>query len=204
MKFPTQEEEKKLWKEGIKYIAGVDEAGRGALAGPIFAASVILKKGVKVKEVNDSKKLTPEKRESLFKKIKKKATAWSVASLTHKQIDKLGIQTANLKVMEKAVNNLKIKPDFVLIDAHKLKLKMPSASLIKGDEKVYSIAAASILAKVSRDHFMIRLSKKHPSYQWEINKGYGTGRHLAAIRKHGPCLIHRQSFKPLKKIQKMI
>jgi len=199
MKFPTQEKEKKLWKKGFKYVAGVDEAGRGALAGPIFAAAVIFKKGVKVKGVNDSKKLTPEKREPLFKKIKKKALAWSVASLTHKQIDKLGIQVTNIKVMEKAVNNLKIKPNFILIDAHKLKLKIPSASIVKGDEKVYSIAAASILAKVSRDHLMIRLSKKHPLYQWEINKGYGTARHLAAIRKHGPCGFHRQSFKPLKK-----
>ncbi|MFH1367055.1 MAG: ribonuclease HII [Patescibacteria group bacterium] len=200
MKFPTLEEEKKLWRAGYKYVAGLDEAGRGALAGPIFAAAVIFNKGVKISGVNDSKKLTPEKREELYKIITKNALFWSIASLSHQKIDKIGIGRANLEVMEKAIKYLKHKPDFLLIDAHKLETKIPSFSIIKGDEKVFSIAAASILAKVSRDRFMIRQGNKYSAFQFEINKGYGTGRHLAAIRKHGPCLIHRRSFKPLKKI----
>lgn len=199
MKFPTQKAEKKLWRQGYKYVAGIDEAGRGALAGPIYAGAVIFKKGMKIKGVNDSKKLTPEKREELYRIITKTAHGWSVASLSHRQIDKMGVGRANLEVMEKTIQNLKIKPDFLLIDAHKLKTKIPSSSIIKGDEKVFSIAAASILAKVSRDRFMIKQGKKYPAFQFEINKGYGTSRHLAAINKHGACPIHRRSFRPLKK-----
>jgi ribonuclease HII len=204
MKFPTQEAEKKLWRAGYKYVACLDEAGRGALAGPIFAGAVVFKKEVIIKGVNDSKKLTPEKREELYKIITKKAHSWSVASLSQRQIDKMGVGKANLEVMVKAMINLKQKPDFLLIDAHKLKTKIPSFSIIKGDEKVFSIAAASILAKVSRDRFMIKQSQKSPVYQFEINKGYGTARHLAALKKHGPCPIHRRSFRPLKKIGKMV
>ena len=199
MKFPTQEEEKKLWKKGYKYIAGIDEAGRGPIAGPIYAGAVIFKKGAKITGVNDSKKLTPEQRLSLYKKITARALAWAVASLNQKQIDKMGIQAANFKVMKMAVSKLKVRPDFLLIDAHQLKTRLPSASIIKGDEKVFSIAAASILAKVSRDLYMIKKSRQYPRYQFEVNKGYGTGRHLAAIRKHGPCFLHRFSFKPLQK-----
>ncbi|MFA5069758.1 MAG: ribonuclease HII [Patescibacteria group bacterium] len=199
MKFPTQEEEKKLWKKGYKYIAGVDEAGRGPIAGPIYAGAVIFKKGVKITGVNDSKKLDPEQRSYLYQKITTQALAWAVASINQKQIDKIGIQAANFKVMEMAVNKLKVKPDFLLIDAHRLKTRPPSASIVKGDEKVFSIAAASILAKVSRDRYMVKKSRQYPHYQFEVNKGYGTGHHLAALRKHGPCFLHRFSFKPLQK-----
>lgn len=197
MKRPNKKEETKLYKKGFKYIAGVDEAGRGALAGPIVGAAVIFRKGIKIKGLNDSKKLTPQKREKLCSIIKKRILVWSVAQIKNKEIDKNGIHKANHSVLEKAVKKLKIKPQFLLIDAYKIKSKIPSHSIIKGDEKVFSIAAASILAKVTRDRIMEKQDGKLPKYKFIKHKGYGTKEHLKAIKKHGACPLHRKSFKPL-------
>jgi len=194
MTFPNKREENRLYKKGFKYIAGVDEAGRGPLAGPIFAAAVIFKKGFKIKGINDSKKITPQKREEFAEKIKKHALSFSIAKITARQIDKIGIQKANEKVIKNALKKLKIKPNFALIDAIKIELPIPNKSIIKGDEKVFSIAAASILAKTARDKFMIKQSKKFPQYHFEENKGYGTKKHIKAIKKYGLSPLHRKSF----------
>lgn len=180
-------------------ICGVDEAGRGPLAGPVFAAAVILDDDCVIEGMNDSKKLSEKKREALFDVIKEKALAYSVYSVDEKTIDKINILNATMLAMQGAVNGLDIKPGKVIIDGNKCpELEMPAESVVKGDSKSMAIAAASILAKVSRDRFIKEQAKIYPEYGFEKHKGYGTKAHYEAIEKYGICAIHRKSF--LKKV----
>ncbi len=189
-----------MYKEqGYKAICGVDEAGRGPLAGPVFAAAVILPEGLEIEGVTDSKKLTEKKREQLFDVIKENALAYCVASASVEEIESLNILQADMLAMKRAVEGLGIQADFAMIDGNKTpSLTIPCTAIVKGDAKSESIAAASILAKVSRDRLMFDLAKKYPEYGFEKHKGYGTKAHMEAILKYGPCEIHRLSF--LKKL----
>lgn len=185
--------------EGYRLVAGVDEAGRGPLAGPVFAAAVILKEGAVIDGINDSKKLSEKKREELFEKIKENAVAYSVYSADEKTIDDVNILNATYMAMNGAVDGLAVMPDFVLIDGNSIKnMQTPHRTVVKGDAKSISIAAASILAKVSRDRFMAEMAEKYPEYGFEKHKGYGTKAHNEAILKYGPSPIHRRTF--LKKL----
>lgn len=185
--------------EGYRLVAGVDEAGRGPLAGPVFAAAVILKEGAVIDGINDSKKLSEKKREELFEKIKENAVAYSVYSADEKTIDDMNILNATYMAMNGAVDGLAVMPDFVLIDGNSIKnMQTPHRTVVKGDAKSISIAAASILAKVSRDRFMAEMAEKYPEYGFEKHKGYGTKAHNEAILKYGPSPIHRRTF--LKKL----
>ncbi|MBR2177359.1 MAG: ribonuclease HII [Clostridia bacterium] len=191
--------ENKYKEEGYKAVCGVDEAGRGPLAGPVFAAAVILPEGLVIEGVNDSKKLSEKKREKLFDEIKEKALAYCIASASVEEIEELNILQADMLAMKRAVEGLSVKADFAMIDGDKTPdLAIPAVSIVKGDSKSESIAAASILAKVSRDRLMLELAKKYPEYGFEKHKGYGTKVHREAILEYGPCEIHRMSF--LKKI----
>ena len=189
-----------MYKEqGYRAICGVDEAGRGPLAGPVFAAAVILPEGLEIEGVKDSKKLTEKRREVLFDIIKEKALAYCVASASVEEIERLNILRADMLAMKRAVEGLGIQADFAIIDGNKTpELTIPCEAIVKGDAKSESIAAASILAKVSRDRLMLELAKKYPEYGFEKHKGYGTKAHSEAILKYGPCEIHRPSF--LKKL----
>ncbi len=181
--------------QGFKAICGVDEAGRGPLAGPVFAAAVILPEDLIIEDVNDSKKLTEKKREKLFDIIKEKALAYCVASASVEEIEELNILQADMLAMKRAVEGLSVKADFAMIDGNKApELEIPTVPIVKGDAKSESIAAASILAKVSRDRLMLELAEKYPEYGFEKHKGYGTKAHREAILKYGPCEIHRMSF----------
>lgn len=181
------------------HIAGVDEAGRGPLAGPVFAAAVILESGTVIKGLNDSKKLSEKRREELFDEITEKAMSYNIFSVDERMIDEINILEATYKAMQGAVGGLKLQPDFVLIDGNRIKgIDIPNETVIKGDAKSASIAAASILAKVSRDRFMVNMAEKYPQYGFEKHKGYGTAMHNEAILKYGPCPIHRKTF--LKKL----
>jgi len=195
---PSLKHEKKIWKQGKSFVAGVDEVGRGALAGPLVAAAVILPRNLKIPGLNDSKKLSFQQREKLFPKIKKVAIAIGIGQVSHRIIDKINIGQANLLAMKKAVENLKVKPDYLLIDGerNKVDLAIAQKGICKGDARCVSIAAASIIAKVTRDQIMIKYAKKYPQYFFEQHKGYGTQKHLEAIQRHGPCPIHRRSFFP--------
>lgn len=193
--------EKRFFQRGYQKIAGLDEAGRGALAGPIVAAGVIfghLRSGQRkiLAEVNDSKKLTVFKRERLFLLIKKNCQSWAIAQINSKVIDRIGIEIANRLVFEQVIK--KIKPEIALIDG-RIKLgnknKIKYQSIIKGDQKIFSIAAASILAKVSRDYLMMKIDKKYPDYGFKQHKGYGTVNHYLSLKKHQPCPCHRLSFR---------
>ena len=181
-----------------KFIAGVDEVGRGSLIGPVYAAAVILKKKINKKELKDSKKLNKARREILSKYIKKNST-WAIGSASIKEIEKINILNASLLAMKRAIKKLKKKPTLVLIDGNKIpeiknyKIK----SIIKGDQKISEISAASIIAKVSRDNLITNLSKKFNKYSWSKNAGYGTKDHLIAIKKYGVTHLHRKSFKPI-------
>ncbi len=184
---------------GHKLVCGVDEAGRGPLAGPVFAAAVILPYHLVIDGINDSKKLSEKKRDVLYDKIKSQAIAYNISLATEKEIDKINILNATLLAMKRAVEGLKVKPDFILIDGNKMPdLDVASCAIVKGDSLSASIAAASILAKVERDNLMKLLSKKYPQYSFEKHKGYGTKLHIELIKKYGPSKIHRKSF--LKKI----
>lgn len=201
MQSPTFKLENKLKRQRYKFIAGIDEAGRGPLAGPVVAAVVVLpihNSQLTTYKVRDSKLLTPQKREELFKIITKKALAWGVGKTSEKVIDRIGIAKANTQAIKKALKALKVKPDYLLLDGGiNLKIKIPQRTIIKGDTKVFSIACASILAKVTRDRLMIKLDKKYPQYGFAQHKGYGTKAHIKAIKKYGPCSIHRKSFAPI-------
>lgn len=187
--------ERKYYAMGMKYIAGIDEVGRGPLAGPVLAAAVILPENCCINGINDSKKLSAEKRERLYDEICSKALAISFAMEDNKVIDNINILNATLSAMRKAVEDLSIKPQVLLIDALKIPdLEIRQEGIIKGDEKSASIAAASIIAKCVRDRLMLDLSKSYPQYGFEQNKGYGTQAHLAAIAKYGISPIHRRSF----------
>ncbi len=180
-------------------LVGVDEAGRGPLAGPVFAAAVILPDDVIIEGINDSKKLSEKKREQLFDVICEKAIAYSIYSVDEKRIDEINILQATFEAMRNAVANLKIGPDCAFIDGDKTPgLNIPTATVVKGDSKSMSIAAASILAKVSRDRYITQMAEKYPEYGFEKHKGYGTKAHCEAIEKSGICEIHRKSF--LKKV----
>ncbi len=187
--------ERELWTAGQKYIAGVDEVGRGPLAGPVVTAAVILPEDFCLLGVDDSKKLSPKKRDELFDQIKEAAVCWATGRREPQRIDEINILQATKEAMEEAVNALSIRPDHVLIDAVKLpRLDIPQTSLIKGDARSVSIAAASIIAKVTRDREMVEMAKFWPGYAFESNKGYGTAAHYEGLKKLGPCPIHRKTF----------
>lgn len=187
--------ENEYHKNGYVNIAGIDEAGRGPLAGPVYAAAVILDSGTVIKGLNDSKKLSEKRREEIFDEIIEKAVSYNIFSVDEKVIDEINILEATYKAMGGAVEGLEVVPDFVLIDGNRIKgIELPHETVVKGDLKCASIAAASILAKVSRDRFMIKASGKYPQYGFEKHKGYGTAAHNEAILKYGPCPIHRRTF----------
>jgi ribonuclease HII len=187
--------ESEAYEKGYKFIAGVDEVGRGPLAGPVVTAAVILKENELIEGVDDSKKLSEKQREILYEVIKQRALAIEIGIIYEKEIDEINILNATKKAMEIAILNLSPKPDFILLDAVKLeKIKIDQCSIIKGDSLSISIAAASIIAKVTRDRLIVELDKKYPEYGFAKHKGYGTAEHIAALRKYGICPIHRVSF----------
>lgn len=192
--------EEEARKNGYKVICGVDEAGRGPLAGPVYAAAVILHEGQIIEGVNDSKKLSKKKREALFDEITSVCADFSIASASEKEIDEINILQATFLAMKRAVNGLKTLPDLALVDGNRAPDlgSVNVETIIKGDSKSQSIAAASILAKVSRDRFMLEAAQKYPEYCFEKHKGYGTMLHYEMIEKYGICEIHRKSF--LKKV----
>lgn len=185
----------------FKFIAGVDEAGRGPLVGSVVAAAVILDPDQPIEGLNDSKKLTEKKRERLEIEIKQKALAWSVVSVDEQVIDQINILQASLLAMKRSVEALEIVPDMVLVDGNKCPdISHPVEAIVKGDSKVAAIAAASILAKVARDRQMLELHKTYPEYAFDRHKGYGTKLHMQLLLEHGPCPLHRKSFAPVKKL----
>lgn len=187
--------ENEAYKKGYVNICGVDEAGRGPLSGPVCAAAVILPKGKIIEGVNDSKKLTEKKREKLFDIIKEEAVSWSVAFASVEEIEEINILNAAMLAMKRAVEGLNVKADFAYIDGNKTPdIDIPCEAVVKGDANSMSIAAASILAKVSRDRLMIEYAEKYPEYGFEKHKGYGTKAHYDAIAKYGATDIHRMSF----------
>ncbi len=187
--------ENELFDKGYKYIAGIDEAGRGPLAGPVFAAAVLLKKGQFIEGVNDSKKLSEKKRDYLFDKIREEAAAFSITMIDEKVIDEINIRNATFLAMNNAVNSLSTSPDFVLIDGNAISdMKFPYECIVKGDAKCNSIGAASILAKVSRDRFMLKCAQEYPQYEFEKHKGYPTKLHYQKIAEFGISPIHRRTF----------
>lgn len=203
MKYPNFVEEKKLWEKGYKYVVGLDEAGRGPLAGPVVAGAVIIKSKIAIKNsevfsiVDDSKKLTPEQREKVYNFFKKNSNIeWGIGIVSEKVIDRINILEATKLAMVKAVKN--IKADFLIIDGNiKLNINLPQKSIIKADQKVFSCALASIFAKVTRDRLMQKYHKKYLQYGFDKHKGYGTAYHFKMLKKHGPCKIHRKSFYPV-------
>lgn len=192
--------ENELYKTGIKYIGGVDEVGRGPLVGPVVTACVILPPDFYDERINDSKKLSEKKREALYDVIMDNAISVGIGESSEKVIDEINILEATKKAMKEAINNCSIKPEHLLIDAVKLDIDIPSTSIIKGDAKSQSIAAASIIAKVTRDRMMYELDKKHPEYDFAKNKGYGTKKHIEALYKYGPLKEHRKTFEPVSSI----
>jgi len=195
----TYEYEKLALNDGFKTVCGIDEAGRGPLAGPVFAAAVILPMDFEIEGLNDSKKLTQKKREQLFDIIVENAVSYSIATATEMEIDEINILKATFLAMNRAVDGLEVSPDIALIDGNqKPGLKIEERTMIKGDAKSVSIAAASILAKVSRDRYMIELSKIYPQYFFEKHKGYGTKLHYEMLEQHGISQVHRRTF--LKKL----
>lgn len=186
-----------VWDVG-GLVAGVDEAGRGPLAGPVVAAAVILDERHAIQGLADSKKLTPRRREALFDEIRAKALCCSIAEASVHEIDELNILQATLLAMRRAVMGLRLPPKLVLVDGNRLPvLDVRSEAIVKGDDKVPAISAASILAKVSRDRWCLDYHLQFPQYGFDQHKGYGTADHLAALRLHGPCPQHRRSFKPV-------
>ena len=187
--------DKLFLSDSIKVVAGIDEAGRGPLAGPVVAAAVIFDENTFIPKINDSKKLTEKVREKLFDEIIKCAISYGIGIIHQEEIDEINILQATLKAMKLAAEQLVIKPDLILIDGNKSFIsKTPTKTIVKGDSQSFSIAAASILAKVTRDRIMIAESKNHPEYLWSKNKGYGTQEHRDAIVKYGAVPLHRKSF----------
>ena len=183
-------------EKGFAAVCGVDEAGRGPLMGPVCAAAVILPEGVELEGVNDSKKLSEKKREALFEVIKEKAVAWSVAFADVEEIEEVNILNATYLAMNRAIEGLSVPADYALIDGNRVPkdIKIDCETVVKGDAKSLSIAAASILAKVSRDRLVLEYDKEFPEYKFADHKGYGTAAHIEAIKKYGPCKYHRPSF----------
>ncbi len=187
--------EESLYHQGITLVCGVDEAGRGPLAGPVCAAAVILSAHVVIPGLNDSKKLTDKKRRELFPVIKENAIAYAIACASHEEIDEINILQATYLAMERAVAGLSVKPEYLLIDGNRSKdFGIPTQTVVKGDSLSASIAAASILAKVTRDDIMLESAKDFPEYGFEVHKGYGTKAHYAALTEVGPSPIHRMTF----------
>ena len=187
--------ENELYDSGVKLLCGVDEAGRGPLAGPVYAAAVILPRGLEIPGLNDSKKLTEKKREELFDRICDTALAYAVARAEVEEIEEINILQATFLAMNRAIASLSIKPELALIDGNRNSgITVPSLCVVKGDACCADIAAASILAKVSRDRFMLEMAALYPAYHFEQHKGYGTKLHYEAIRENGPSPIHRMSF----------
>lgn len=193
---PDYEFEKAASDSGFSCICGVDEAGRGPLAGPVCAAAVILPEGAVIEGLDDSKKLTEKKRERLYDIIKQTAVAYSVAYGTLEEIETVNILEATYLAMNRAIEGLTVKPDFALIDGNRVPrgIKIPCETIVKGDSKSMSVAAASVLAKVTRDRLMLEYDKKYPEYNFKKHKGYGTKEHTELIKQYGPCEIHRLSF----------
>lgn len=192
---PTYDYERRAAEAGFTTVCGIDEAGRGPLAGPVFAAAVVLPEGLVIPGLNDSKKLTPKKRDALFDLILEQALAYSVASVSEKEIDEINILQATYLAMRRACDGLALPADYALVDGNRDPgLSIPTETVIKGDAKSMSIAAASILAKVSRDRYMLEMAKLYPEYQFEKHKGYGTKLHYEMLAKYGVSEIHRRSF----------
>ena len=189
--------EKELNNRGITLIAGVDEVGRGPLIGPVVAASVILPKNFQLPGLTDSKKLSEKKREEYYEIIKKEAIAIGIGIVSEKRIDEINIYEATKEAMNDAINNLQVKPEHILIDAMPLELDIDTTSIIKGDLLSISISAASVIAKVTRDHLLYEIDKEYPMYDLKNNKGYGTKKHLEAIKEYGITKYHRLSYKPV-------
>ena len=197
-----REEPKDLWvyereafAEGFRTVCGVDEAGRGPLAGPVCAAAVILPAGLVIDGLNDSKKLTDKKRRALFDVIAQNAVSYGIAMASEREIDEINILQATFLAMQRALDKLEVRPGLALIDGNRAKdFGLPVRTIVKGDSLSASIAAASILAKVTRDRLMEELDETYPQYGFAVHKGYGTKRHYEALREYGPCGIHRQTF----------
>ena len=191
-----------MWKieqahfdNGVKIICGVDEAGRGPLAGPVCAAAVILPPNAEIPGLNDSKKLSDKKRRELYPVIMEQAVAYAIAFADHEEIDAINILQATYLAMERAIDQLSVKPELALIDGNRAKdFGIPVQTVVHGDSLSASIAAASVLAKVTRDDYMLKMAEAYPGYAFEIHKGYGTKAHYAALTEKGPCPIHRKSF----------
>lgn len=194
--------QEQFYSKDVKLIVGVDEAGRGPLAGPVVAAAVIFARTYKNKDINDSKQISEKKREELFEEIKNNALAIGVGIVDAEAIDRINIYEATKVAMKEAIKNLNHEFDLILTDAMKLEnQKTPVIDIIKGDAKAFPIAAASIIAKVTRDHMMDELGKKYPEYGFEVHKGYGTKRHMDALKEFGPIKgVHRYSYKPVYRI----
>lgn len=191
--------EDELYAKGAQFICGVDEAGRGPLAGPVCAAAVILPPHLEIPGLNDSKKLTDKRRRELYPLIKEKALAYGIAFATHEEIDGINILQATYLAMERALGQLSVKPDIALIDGNRAKdFGLPVQTVVKGDSLSANIAAASVLAKVTRDDVMLEIASTYPQYGFEVHKGYGTKAHYEALAQYGPCPIHRMTF--LKKL----
>ena len=193
---PDYEYEKAAVLSGFNTICGVDEAGRGPLAGPVCAAAVILPEDTVIEGLDDSKKLSEKKRERLYDEITEKAVAYCVAYGTLEEIESVNILEATFIAMNRAIDGLKVKPDFAIIDGNRVPkgIKIPCATLVKGDSKSMSVAAASILAKVTRDRLMLTYDEKYPQYNFKKHKGYGTKEHTELLKQYGPSPIHRLSF----------
>lgn len=189
--------ERLLWQEGYRWIAGVDEAGRGCLAGPVVAAAVVLAPETRIDGLDDSKKLTAAARDDLFDRIEAEALAVGVGQCSPAEIDARNILQASLEAMRRAVQNLALPPDYVLIDGNQAvaRAPWPQQAVVKGDARSLSIAAASVVAKVTRDRLMVRLHEEYPAYGWAGHKGYPTASHYEALRHHGPSPHHRRSFR---------
>ena len=194
--------DKNLWQieqdlsdQGIKLICGVDEAGRGPLAGPVCAAAVILPLNAQIPGLDDSKKLTDKRRRELMPIIKESAIAYGIAFADHREIDEMNILQATFLAMHRAIEQLSVRPEYALIDGNRAKdFGIPVQTVVHGDSLSASIAAASVLAKVTRDDYMLEMANKYPQYSFDIHKGYGTKAHYAALCEYGPCPIHRMSF----------
>lgn len=195
MKMDLWELENAIYDEGYELLCGVDEAGRGPLAGPVYAAAVILPRGYVIEGLNDSKKLTEKKREALFDPICSAAITYGIACAEVEEIEELNILNATFLAMNRAIAQLDPAPSLALIDGNRnTGIRVPSRIVVKGDGRCADVAAASVLAKVSRDRFMLEMADKYPEYHFEAHKGYGTAAHYAALREYGPSPIHRMSF----------
>jgi ribonuclease HII len=193
--------ERELWERGLVHVAGCDEAGMSPLAGPVVAAAVILRPDDRIRGVDDSKQLSPEQRETLAEEIRARAVSWAVGVVTHEEIDAINIYRAGLLAMRRALEGLTPRPDHVLLDARRVpEFAVPQTPIIKGDALSLTIGAASILAKTSRDRMMVELDARFPGYGFGLHKGYPVASHVDALRRLGPCEVHRKSFAPVREV----